>query len=870
MNHSSRVSAAVLLSMAACSGSSVPPVPSFTITTSAVHLTLSPPGNLTVKQGDAGVFSITPDNGYVLSRTVGGTCPAGALQDLVYTTGPITADCTVIFTANTVTVTVIGDGHETIDPAGPLTVPPHANLNFNVIPDSGYALSTTVGGTCPPGSFDASGPYFIGNVTADCTVIFTAILIANAVTVTVIGDGHETIDPAGPLTVTLHADLNFNVTPDSGYALSTTVGGTCPPGSFDTSGPYFIGNITADCTVLFTATLITNTVTTTGDGRETISPAAPQKVVPGAAQSFTVTPNAGAAVLQQAGGTCPAGSWSGSTYTTGAITADCTVSFAAAVQVDLSADFTDAAILLEGKVNTSNGFDNQSGGYSAALLQDAASWSSGTVGLVDGVPFALVFPETINIVNAIVCAGQTIALPAGKFAQLAFLGTDAGINAGGQAARKFVVTYDDGSTTTLTQDVSDVQTNNLHLGELVAATMAHRANTAGPAAFLYAYTIPLDPSKTVQGLTLSADSGGAGVSIYAVSLSPIAPVFEVVAIGDNLETISPSGPELLGSGGTAFFTVSALADTQVLGAVGGDCPAGAFSENNGYSMGPITASCHVRFTGRRITLFTVTVSGDGLETFPSTVTVQAGDSATIDVTPIGTALLAATTGTCPRGSLTSSGYVTGPITKNCTVILEAVVGVDLSSFLTIDGIVNAGLTNPTNGIDGGGRGLSASQLLNPSAWDSGTVGRAGTIPFNVVFPSNALHDVQNAVIANGQIIQVPAGKYDAIKILAVDAGIAATGQAGLAFTVTYDDNSTETLLQGFSDVLTKNNAYQNEGPAATTQALVNKDGSAGSGPAFLYEYSIAVDSTKGMKSIQLPNSGAAKGVSIFAISLLPQ
>jgi hypothetical protein len=87
--------------------------------------------------------------------------------------------------------------------------------------------------------------------------------------------------------------------------------------------------------------------------------------------------------------------------------------------------------------------------------------------------------------------------------------------------------------------------------------------------------------------------------------------------------------------------------------------------------------------------------------------------------------------------------------------------------------------------------------------------------------------------------------------------------------VTYDDNSTATLLQGFSDVLTKS-AYQNEGPAATKAALVNKDGSAGSGPAFLYEYSIAIDSTKGLKSIQLPSSGAAKGVSIFAISLLPQ
>jgi hypothetical protein len=40
-------------------------------------------------------FTITPQSGYRLVLPVGGTCPQGAMNGSIYTTGPITADCTV-------------------------------------------------------------------------------------------------------------------------------------------------------------------------------------------------------------------------------------------------------------------------------------------------------------------------------------------------------------------------------------------------------------------------------------------------------------------------------------------------------------------------------------------------------------------------------------------------------------------------------------------------------------------------------------------------------------------------------------------------------------------------------------------------------
>jgi hypothetical protein len=77
------------------------------------------------------------------------------------------------------------------------------------------------------------------------------------------------------------------------------------------------------------ATFVANvefTVTPNASANGTITPPDPQLVQPGETQSFNVTPNAGY-VIGFVGGTCPSGSFNGNSYTTGIITADCTVIF---------------------------------------------------------------------------------------------------------------------------------------------------------------------------------------------------------------------------------------------------------------------------------------------------------------------------------------------------------------------------------------------------------------------------------------------------------------------------------------------------------------------------------------------------------------
>jgi hypothetical protein len=257
------------------------------------------------------------------ATTLTGTLREQALPTLYGAQLPLTVGVTAAPIAFTVTPS--GDGHETISPATPKTVNHGSTQNFTVTANSGYTVSSTVGGTCPAGSWSGS-TYTTGAISSSCSVSFSASL--NTYTVTPSGDGHETISPSSPQTVNEGDTQDFTVTPNSGYTVSSTVGGSCPAGSWSGS-TYTTGAISSSCSVSFSASQNTYTVTPSGDGNESISPSSPQTVNHGSTQNFTVTADSGYTVSPDVAGSCPAGSWSGSVYTTGAITSTCTVTFAA-------------------------------------------------------------------------------------------------------------------------------------------------------------------------------------------------------------------------------------------------------------------------------------------------------------------------------------------------------------------------------------------------------------------------------------------------------------------------------------------------------------------------------------------------------------
>jgi hypothetical protein len=287
--------------------------------------TITPNTVQTVNYNTTQAFTVTPSAGYTLSNSVGGTCPTGSWSGSIYTTGAVVGNCTVIFSAalNTYTVTPSGS-HVTINPNTAQTVSYNATQAFTVTASTGYTLSAAVGGTCPAGSWSGS-TYTTGAVTTNCTVSFSSTI--NSYAVTPSGDAHESITPNTAQTVNYGGTQAFTVASSTGYTLSATVGGTCAAGSWSGS-TYTTGAITTNCTVTFSATINTYTVTPSGTN-VTISPSTAQTVNYNGTQAFTVTASTGYTLSATVGGTCAAGSWSGAVYTTGAVVANCTVTFSA-------------------------------------------------------------------------------------------------------------------------------------------------------------------------------------------------------------------------------------------------------------------------------------------------------------------------------------------------------------------------------------------------------------------------------------------------------------------------------------------------------------------------------------------------------------
>jgi probable HAF family extracellular repeat protein len=138
------------------------------------------------------------------------------------------------------------------------------------------------------------------------------------------------------------------------------------------------------------------------------------------------------------------------------------------------------------------GLDGYRNVYASELMGNSLYWS--------GVQFDFVDSTSTNGVAAV-----TLPLPAGQYSALKLLGTSSD---GNRSAETFVVTYTDGTSSTIVQGMSDWLTPQAYPGESTALSMDHRIAHSGTASagpyHLYGYTLNLNPAKTVRSLTLPA------------------------------------------------------------------------------------------------------------------------------------------------------------------------------------------------------------------------------------------------------------------------------------------------------------------------------------------------------------------------------
>jgi autotransporter-associated beta strand protein len=213
----------------------------------------------------------------------------------------------------TFTATSSANAGGTIAPLGAQPVLSGGTTSFTITPNAGFTIQA-VTGTC--GGNLAGNVFTTNAVVANCTVV--ANFLINTYTVTSSAGANGTIAPLGATPVNHGATAIFTVTPAATY--SASVGGTC--------GGNLVGNtfttnpITGPCTVIASFSQITFTVTPSAGANGTISPNTAQTVTQNATATFTVTPNAG--YTASVAGTC-GGTLAGTTYTTDAITANCTI-----------------------------------------------------------------------------------------------------------------------------------------------------------------------------------------------------------------------------------------------------------------------------------------------------------------------------------------------------------------------------------------------------------------------------------------------------------------------------------------------------------------------------------------------------------------
>jgi len=148
---------------------------------------------------------------------------------------------TASFAIDTHSVTPSSGGNGTITPVTSNSANHNTTLQYTLIPDTGYHIST-VGGTCG-GSLSGS-TYTTNAITADCTIIGNFTI--NQYTVTTSAGAHGTITPVTSTTGNYGNKLQFTITPDTGYSAASVAG--CN-GSSVSSSLYETGPLTGNCTV---------------------------------------------------------------------------------------------------------------------------------------------------------------------------------------------------------------------------------------------------------------------------------------------------------------------------------------------------------------------------------------------------------------------------------------------------------------------------------------------------------------------------------------------------------------------------------------------------------------------------------------------
>jgi hypothetical protein len=299
------------------------------------------------------------------------------------------------------------------------------------------------------------------------------------------------------------------------------------------------------------------------------------------------------------------------------------------------------AVGSNGTVPTNGGLDTEGYSYASSYLGSSAVWNS--------TNFSFGAANTLSGVSS-----ATIPLPTGNYTALNLLAT--AVN-GSQTNQVFTVTYADGTTTSVTQSISDWGGAQGYPSESTALSTASRVNPSGALQsgpwYLYGYIIPLNSAKQVSSVTTPNNRN---VVVLAASLTPVStaattatPTFSVAAgTYPSTQTVSLSDAT---SGATIYYTTNGSTPTtssSVYSApitVSATTTISAFATSSNAANSPVASAT---YTIQAAPSFTLTPAIN-----PWSLQQNAGATQNITVTPVNGF-------SCPNGvALAVSGAPSG-------------------------------------------------------------------------------------------------------------------------------------------------------------------------------------------------------------------
>jgi len=322
------------------------------------------PASQSVLGGHTASFTVTPAATYHVVSVTGSPCTITQGSGDTWNSNAITQNCavTAVF-SNTFAVTASAPGgNGTITPASQSVINGNA-ASFTVTPAANFHVASVTGNTCTVAQ-GSGNTWNSSAITQNCAV--TATFAPDIYNVTANSGGNGTITPPSQQ-VNGGNVATFSVTPAPNYHVNTVSGDTCsvaPNGS----GGWNSSAITENCAVTATFAIDTYAVTASAPGGHgTITPSF-QLVGSGTTASFTVTPAPNYHVLSVSGDNCVVTRGTGDNWNTNAITENCAVVAAFALDI-----FTVTATTVGGNGSITPSSQQVNGGNVANFTVTAAA-----------------------------------------------------------------------------------------------------------------------------------------------------------------------------------------------------------------------------------------------------------------------------------------------------------------------------------------------------------------------------------------------------------------------------------------------------------------------------------------------------------------